>query len=91
MNIYLFIIISLSLDAYSELYNKLLLISDFNADETETFLKEYMYQHELKNLVKDKSCFKNVYKPSCIDIFLANNNLYFQNNTTVTTGLSDCL
>ena len=42
-----------------------------------------------KNLVKEKTCFKNVSNPSCIDLFLTNNALSFQHTETVSTGLSD--
>ena len=45
--------------------------------------------HELKNLVKEKTCFKNVSNPSCIDLFLTNNALSFQHTETVSTSLSD--
>ena len=42
-----------------------------------------------KNLVKEKTCFKNVTNPSCIDLFLTNNALSFQHTETVSIGLSD--
>ena len=50
----------------------------------------FLYQHDLENLVKDKTCFKNANNPSTIDLFLTNNSLAFQNTTTKFTGLSDC-
>ena len=43
--------------------------------------------HELKNLVKEKTCFKNVSNPSCIDLLLTNNALSFQHTETVSTSL----
>ena len=43
----------------------------------------------MKNIVKEKTCFKSAANPSCIDIFLTNSAGSFQNTTTVTTGLSD--
>ena len=43
-----------------------------------------------KNLVKDKTCFKDANTPGSIDVFLTNNSLAFQNSTTTFTGLSDC-
>ena len=42
-----------------------------------------------KNLVKDKTCFKSIDNPSCIDLFLTNSFQSFQKTTTVSTGLSD--
>ena len=43
----------------------------------------------MKNMVKEDTCFKNPDNPSCIDLFLTNTPLSFQNTTTLTTGLSD--
>ena len=40
-------------------------------------------------LYQQKTCFKNVSNPSCIDLFLTNNALSFQHTETVSTGLSD--
>ena len=47
-------------------------------------------QHDLENLVKDKTCFKNPNNPSTTDLFLTNSSLAFQNTTTTFTSLSDC-
>ena len=49
-----------------------------------------LYEHNSKNLVKDKTCFKSLENPSCIDLFLTNSPLSFQNTVTMSTGLSDC-
>ena len=59
------------------------------AEISEFCLDSFLYQHELKNLVKEKASFKNVSNPSCIDLFLTNNALSFQHTETVSTGLSD--
>ena len=42
-----------------------------------------------KDLVKEKTCFKCVEKPSCIDLILSNDAMAFQNTTTVFKGLPD--
>ena len=47
------------------------------------------YKHNSKNLVKSKTCFKSLENPSCIDLFLTNSPLSFQNTVTMSTGLSD--
>ena len=46
--------------------------------------------HELCNVVKEKTCFKNIQNlRSCIDLLLTN--VYaFQQTITICTGLSDC-
>ena len=46
--------------------------------------------HELCNLVKEKTCFKNMQNPSSIDLLLTNNVYAFQQTITISTGLSDC-
>ena len=49
-----------------------------------------VYMHELCNLVKKKTCFKNMQNPSCIELLLTNNAYAFQQTITICTGLSDC-
>ena len=50
----------------------------------------FLYQHDLENLFKDKTCFKNANNSNTTDAFLTNNSLSFQNTTATFTGLSDC-
>ena len=66
-------------------YDKKLLVKDFNT-EVSNVLSIFLYQHDLENLVKDKTCFKNANNRSIIDLFLTNNSLAFQNTTF--TGFS---
>ena len=58
-------------------------------EEDNPFLKDFLIEHDSKNLVKEMTCFKSLDNPSCIDLFLTNSASSFQNTTTVTTGLSD--
>ena len=60
-----------ALDLFSH-YDKKLLFGDFNTEVSEV-LSIFLYQHDLENLVKDKTCFKNANNPSTIDLFLTNN------------------
>ena len=60
-----------ALDLYSH-YDKKLLFGDFNTEALEV-LSIFLYQHDLGNLVKNKTCFKNANNPSTIDLFLTNN------------------
>ena len=87
---YYFDNVSNALDLYCQTYYKFLLIGDFNAEDSEPCLSRFLYEHNSKNLVKDKTCFKSLENPSCIDIFLTNSPLSFQNTVTMLTGLSDC-
>ena len=77
-----------ALDLYSH-YDKKLLVGDFNTEVSDV-LSTFLYQHDLENLVKEKTCFKNANNPSTIDLFLTNNSLAFQNTTATFTSLSDC-
>ena len=43
----------------------------------------------LKNLVKQKTCYKNPDNPSCIDLILTNCHRSFQNTNAFDTGVSD--
>ena len=52
-------------------------------------METFLYQHNLTNIVKGSTCFKNSSKPSTINLFLTNNISYFQNTKTFFTGLSD--
>ena len=80
--------ISFCIDKYSN-YDKILLSGDFNIDIEEDIIQDFLFEHDMKNLVKEKTCFKSVENPSSIDLFLTNSAASFQNTTTVTTGLSD--
>ena len=45
--------------------------------------------YDLKNLIKELTCFKNPNKPSCIDLMLANKPPSFKHSCVIETGLSD--
>ena len=77
-----------ALDVYCN-YEKCLLVGDFNIEEDEHCLCDFLYEYNAKNLVKEKTCFKSLENLSCIDLFLTNSHQSFQNTTTISTGLSD--
>ena len=80
--------IGLALDTYST-YDKFLLAGDFNVEVELETVSDFLFEHNAKNLVKEKTCFKSLDNPSCIDLFLSNSYQSFQNTTAVATGLSD--
>ena len=55
----------------------------------EHMMSEFCDTYNLKNLIKDPTCFKNPLNPSAIDLILTNRPRSFQNSQTVETGLSD--
>ena len=87
-DIYYFDNLDKAFDTYSS-YEKRLLIADFNTETSEPRIDSFIYEHDLQNLVKEKTCFKSVENPSCIDLILTSNAMAFSNTTTVFTGLSD--
>ena len=77
------------LDKYSHSYEKVLIAGDFNAQESEPVLNEFITEHDLKSIVKDPTCFKSVINPSCIDLLITSFSKSFQSTMVITTGLSD--
>ena len=65
------------------------MLGDFNAENTEPILSEFLEQYEAKKIMKNKTCFKNPDRLTCIDLFLTNSPHSFQNTVTISTGLSD--
>ena len=77
-----------ALDVYSN-YENILLVGDFNAQIGETCLDTFLYQHELKNVNKEPTCYKNSENPSHIDFILTNNPRSFFKTSTLFIELSD--
>ena len=75
---YFFKVVGNALDQYLKTYEKLLLLGDFNAEDIEPILSEFLEQYEAKNIMKNKTCFKNPDRPTCIDLFLTNSPHSFQ-------------
>ena len=48
------------LDLFSKKYTNFFLPGDFNSEETETVLSEFLNSHDAKNMVKEITCFKNL-------------------------------
>ena len=66
-----------------------MLVGNFNAQESEPCLSQFLYEYNAKNTIKESSCFKNVLNPSCIYLFITNSPLSFQSTIAVINGLSD--
>ena len=52
-------------------------------------MQVFCNNYNFKNLVKEPTCFKNIEKPTCIDLILTNRPLCFQNTIVFDIGLSD--
>ena len=77
------------LDIYSSSYDNFLLAGDFNAETTEHIMKDFLYRHDAKSLIKESTRFKNPLNTNCIDLFLTNKVNSFQNSIALSTGFSD--
>ena len=88
-NQYFFENIGKALDKYSKHYDNIMLVGDFNAEKSEPCLSQFVYEYNAKNIVKENTCFKNALNPSCIDLFITNSPLSFQNTIAVSNGFSD--
>ena len=76
-------------DKRNSTYDKLVLLGYFNAKPEEKSIAEFLNLYNLKDLVKQNTCFKNPDKPTCIDFILTNCPHSFQNTDTFETGLPD--
>ena len=76
-------------DTYKQTFDKFLLVGDFNTEETNLIMSEFLFNNDAKNLVEQKTCFKSTNNPSCIDLFVTNSPRSFQNTITLASGLSD--
>ena len=54
---YYFEALDQTLDCYRS-YEKIVLIGDFNSEVHGTCMETFLYQHDLKNVVKEGTCFK---------------------------------
>ena len=82
--------LSNQIDFYLKTYDNFFIAGDFNCQETEPILSEFLNMHSAENIVKDETCFKSIENPCCIDLFLTNTSNLFFNTNTINAGLSDC-
>ena len=66
-----------------------MLTVDLNAEPTEATVSDFSEIYNLKHLVKDKTCFKNPAKPTCIGVIVTNRPKCFQDTVLFETGWSD--
>ena len=64
--------LSKNLEFYSSKYENFIVIGDFNAEMTNNYLEEFRASYNLKNLIKQQTCFKNPDNPTLIDHILTN-------------------
>ena len=70
-------------------YERSLCIGEFNSEIIKVALKHFCHIYHLKNQGNVPTCYKNLLKPSCINLFLTNCSRSFQDSHVKETGLSD--
>ena len=80
--------LSKNLELYLANYENFSIVGDFNLDEKNSHLKNFMHSFDLENIVKEPTCFKSG-SPTCIDLILTSDTSKLTNTATIETGLSD--
>ena len=67
----------------------MLILGDVSSELKDSCLNYFSNVNNLKSLNKEPICFKNPNNQSYIDLFITNRSKYFQNTSTIETGISD--
>ena len=78
-----------NLALYSSCYENLMVISDFDVEANSSAMSVFSDTYNLKNLIKEPTCYQNPNKPSCIDLMLTNKPRSFKHSCVIETGLPD--
>ena len=78
-----------NLDSQLGQYENFILMGDFNVEPNDANMKDFCQIYGCKNIVKDKTCFKNPINPTCIDLIITNRPKSFQESEVIETKLSD--
>ena len=81
-------ILSEAIHFYELIYDKIVIIGDFNLEPTNPVLSNFLELNCMTNIVKSKTCWKSSHG-SCIDLICTNSSTFFQHTGVVETGLSD--
>ena len=77
-----------NLDSHLGQYENFILMGDFNVEPNDANMKDFCQIYGCKNIVKDKTCFKNPINPTCIDSIITNRPKSFKGSEVLETGLS---
>jgi len=76
------------LDFYSNEYDNLIIMGDFNEEVTQFDMHNFISNFDLVSLLKQPTCYKSN-NGRCIDLILTNKNRSFQKSGSYETGISD--
>ena len=57
-----------NLALYSSYYENFMIIGDFNVEANNSAMSIFCDTYNLKNLIKESTCYKNLNKPTCVDL-----------------------
>ena len=57
------------LDHYLTIYKDFVIMGDFNVNESNPVMETFLNQHNCKNIIKNKTCYKSL-ESSCIDLII---------------------
>ena len=76
------------LEFYSTLYEKVIVLGDFNIEAENKVMKDFLQEHRFYNMKKQNACFEGD-GGSCIDLLITNSKFSFMKTNSFETGLSD--
>ena len=77
------------IDFYSSKYDNFVVLDDLNTEVSNSFLEQFCASYNLKGLIQERTYFRSVDNPPCIDLILTNHPKCFQNSGVFETGISD--
>ena len=83
------LIVNIDIDQFSATYDNLILLVDFNVEPEEVNMLDFLNIYNLKNLVKQKTCYKNPENPSYIDLVLTNSHRSSRKIQTLRVNIYD--
>ena len=78
-----------NLALYLSCYANFMIIGDSNVEANNSAMSIFCDTYNLKNLIKEPTCYKSPNKPSCFDLRLTNKPRNFKHSCVIETGLSD--
>ena len=61
----------------------MLILGDLNSPVHDNEMKQFCDMYNLKNLINEPTCYKNIDNPSSIDVMLTNKKGSFQNSLAI--------
>ena len=77
------------LDFYKPMYERVVIVGDFNSEPRDREIIEFINNHILHNHMHQKTCWKSPKGTRRLDLVLSNHKHSLQNTGTLETGLSD--